>query len=400
MGSKKYPKENEFDQFIKSRNGINNAMTECEFKIFYFEINEEHLAGALDRFSQFFISPLMSPESMEREMKAVDSEFQNDINNDENRINQIFASMALDDHPASNFTWGNLKTLKSGIKLEELHRIAHESRTKFYRSNRMTLCIQSSLCLHAQERMVTQYFSDIKPEYGSIFRNISADPFFDVFKPDFYQKMFFVKSKMKKRKLFLTFLLPTIEKDCKNKSLEYLAFLFNFEGRLSLNSYLRKKSLANHVGAKVGCRSFEGNSMFTFFTIEVVLTRDGYEDLCSVVDALFGYLFIIKMTPIEEHREIYEEFKDIKDTLLKYRKEKPSIENVQELAVNMKYFRDEDVIVGKEICPSFDDKIMKTMIEKINEKRFNLMILSDKYQKYDKVEKWFGTEYAEVGEYK
>lgn len=397
MGSKKYPKENEFDQFIKSRNGFDNAMTECEYSIFYFKINDEHLAGALDRFSQFFISPLMSLESMEREMKAVDSEFQNDISNDEYRINQIFASMALDDHPASNFSWGNLKTLKAGIKLEELHRFVHEFHKKFYKSNRMTLCIQSSLCLLAQERMVAQYFSDIKPEYGSIYRNISADPFFDVFKPDFYQKMFFVKSKTKKRKLFMTFLLPTIEKDYKNKSLEYLAFLFNFEGRLSLNSYLRKKSLANHVGARIGSRSFEGNSMFTLFTIEVILTRDGYEDLCSVVDAIFSYLFIIKMTPIEEHKEIYEEFKEIQDTLLKYRKEKPSIENVQELAVNMKYFSDEDVINGREIFPSFDGGIMKSMIDKINDKRFNLLILSDKYEKYDKVEKWFGTEYAEVG---
>lgn len=397
MGSKKYPKENDFDQYIKSRNGFDNAMTECEYTIFYFKINDEHLAGALDRFSQFFISPLMKPESMKREMEAVESEFQNDMNNDILRINQIFASMVRDDHSASNFTWGNLKTLESGIKLEELHRTVHEFRKRFYKSNRMTLCIQSSLCLYAQERMVVQYFSDVKPEYGSISRNISVDPFADVFKTGFYQKMFFVKSKTKKRKLFLTFLLPTIEKDYRNKSLEYLAFLFNFEGRLSLNSYLKRKSLVNHVGAKIGSRNFEGNSMFTFFTIEVSLMRDGYEDMCSVLDAIFGYLFIIKMTPIEEHKEIYNDFKEIKDTLLRYRKENSSIENVQELAVNMKYFTDEDVIAGKEIYPMFDKQMMKTMIEKINEKRFNLLILSDKYQKYDKVEKWFGTEYAEVG---
>lgn len=397
MGSKKYSKENDFDQFIKNRNGLNNAMTECEYTIFYFQIDDDHLPGALDRFSQFFISPLMSIECMKREMEAVESEFQNDINNDVYRVNQIFASMVRDDNPASIFTWGNLKTLKSGIKIEDLHQIVHEFRKKNYKSNRMTLSIQSSLCLYAQERLVVQYFSDIEPEYGSIFKHISVDPFVDVFKTDFYQKMFFVKSKTKKRKMFLTFLLPTIEKDYKSKSLDYLAYLFNYEGRQSLNSYLKRKSLVNHVGAKIGNRSFEGNSMFTFFTIEVNLTRDGYEDMCSVLEAIFGYLFIIKMTPIEEHREIYENFKEINETLMKYRREKSPIENVQELAVNMKYFRDEDVIVGKEIFPEFDEGSMRIMIEKINERRFNLMILSEKYQKYDKVEKWFGTEYAVVG---
>lgn len=398
MGSAKYPMENCFDEFIKNRNGFDNAMTECEFTVFYFRINEEYLAGALDRFAQFFISPLMSVESMEREMQAVESEFQNDINSDVYRVNQLFASMVRDEHPASNFTWGNLKTLQAGISCEDLYRIVHAYRQKFYKSNRMNLCVQSSMSLFRMQDLVETYFNDIKPEYGSIMKTISIDPFVDVFKTEFHTKMFYVKSKVKKRKIFLTFILPSIEKDYKDRSLEYLAFLFNYEGREGLNAYLRKMSLALHITGKIGSRTFEGNSMFTFFAIEVSLTRDGYDNLDVVLDAIFGYLFIIKMTPIDEHKEIFEEFKEIKNILFKYRKEKSSIENVQELSINMRYFQDEDVIVGRDTCPDFNELTMKTMIERINDKRFNLMVLSSNYPKYDKVEKWFGTEYATVGE--
>lgn len=68
MGSEKYPKENEFDQFVSSNGGADNAMTECEHTLFYFEIVEEHLAGAIDRFAQLFVSPLMLRDSMEREV--------------------------------------------------------------------------------------------------------------------------------------------------------------------------------------------------------------------------------------------------------------------------------------------------------------------------------------------
>lgn len=397
MGSEKYPKENEFDQFIKSRNGFDNAMTECEYTIFYFRIDGEHLAGALDRFSQFFISPLMSIDSMEREMEAVESEFQNSINNDVYRINQIYASMVRDEHPASHFTWGNLETMKDGVRREQLHHIVHEFRKRFYKSNRMSLCIQSGMALDEQQKIVTECFGDITPEYRSMLKKISVDPFVDVFKTEFYKKMFYVKSKTKKRKLFMTFLLPTIEIDYKNRSLEYLAFLINYEGRDSLNAYFKKNFLALHIVAKVGSRTFEGNSMFTFFTIEISLTRDGYEDLWRVLDAIFSYLFIIKMTPIEEHKEIFEEFREIKETLFKLRNEKPPIENVQELAVNMRYFIDEDIIAGKETCPEFDEQRMKRMIDLINDKRFNLLVLSDSFKKYDRVERWFGTEYAEVG---
>lgn len=131
MGSHKFPKENDFDQFIKSRNGMDNASTECEHTIFYFKIGDEHLAGALDRFAQFFVEPLMRIESMEREMEAVESEFQNSANDDAYRINQLFASMAQDYHPASTFTWGNLRTLKDGIEINELHRVIHDFRRKF-----------------------------------------------------------------------------------------------------------------------------------------------------------------------------------------------------------------------------------------------------------------------------
>lgn len=394
MGSEKYPKENEFDQFIKNRNGIDNAMTEAEYTIFYFKIDQDSLSGAIDRFSQFFIQPLMQLDSMERELEAVESEFQNNIYNDAYRINQIYASMVRDEHPASTFTWGDLRTLKHGIDSKLLHKILHEFRRKYYKSNRMNLCIQSSMNLDILQAIVYRYFNDITPEYGSIHRTISVDPFADVFKPDFHQKLYFVKSLTKKRKLFMTFLLPSIECDYRNKSLEYLAYLFTHEGRYSLNSYFKQKALALHAIAKVGARNFDGNSLFTFFTIEVNLTRCGYENIGKVLEAIFSYLLVIKMTPMNVHEEIFNEFKRIREMLFEYRKEKSAMENVQELALNMKYFKDRDVIVGSSICDEFNEASLRKFINKINEKRFNLIILSDHHQKYDKIERWFGTEYA------
>lgn len=399
MGSKKFPKENEFDHFIKTRNGIDNAMTEVEHTIFYFKLDDENLSGALDRFSQFFINPLMLMESMEREIEAVESEFQNNIYNDTYRIAQIYASMALDSNRVGNFTWGNLKTLKHGIDSEFLHKNLHEFRRRYYKSNHMKLCIQTGKNLDILQSIVVRYFSDIQPEHATMIKELSVDPFRDVFKPEFHKKIYYVKSTTKRRKLFMNFLLPPIEKDYRNKSLEYLAYLFNWEGRNGLNSYLKKKSLALHVLAKIGWKNFEGNSLFTFFTIEIGLTRDGFENVGSVLDAIFSYLLIIKMTPMEEHREMFEEFKEIKEILFKYRKEKQLLENVQELALNMMTFNDEDVVVGREICNNFLESSLKHFIELINDKRFNILILSDHYHKYDKIEPWFGTQYAAVGEH-
>lgn len=67
------PQENDFDAFIKKRGGSDNASTECEQTTFYFEIQEKHLLSALDRFAQFFISPLMKRDAISREREAIES---------------------------------------------------------------------------------------------------------------------------------------------------------------------------------------------------------------------------------------------------------------------------------------------------------------------------------------
>lgn len=399
MGSQKHEKENDFDQFIKMRCGFDNAVTEVEFTTFYFSIVENYLSGALDRFAQFFISPLMAPGSMEREMEAVDSEFQNNINEDVYRVNQIYASMVRTEHPAANFTWGNLQTLKHGIDREKLYQIVHEFRRKFYRSNLMNICIQSSMEHDALQRMIVKYFADIKPEYGTILKPISIDAFADVFMPKFYRKMCYVKSTTKKRKLFLTFLLPSLEKNYLDRSVEYLAYLLDYEGQHSLMSYLKRQGLAINLSTKIGNRSFEGNSMFTFFTIEVGLSKDGHENIHEILNAIFSYLYLIKATPLPRHHESFEEFRQIKMNNCNYSKETPSIENVQNLALNMKYFNDRDIVVGQKMCPELDESTLQFMIERINDGRFNLLILSDSYKEFNKIEPWFQTEYAEVGKF-
>jgi secreted Zn-dependent insulinase-like peptidase len=42
MGSKKYPDENSFDDFIQKHGGTDNAATDCETTVFYFEAQRKH----------------------------------------------------------------------------------------------------------------------------------------------------------------------------------------------------------------------------------------------------------------------------------------------------------------------------------------------------------------------
>lgn len=147
MGSKKFPNENEFDQYIKRSSGFDNAQTDCEETFFYFEVSEKYLDGALDRLANFFKEPLLLKECMTREREAVESEFQSTKHKNDVRREQLLSSLGNAEHPSSIFTWGNLKTLMENVSDDELHLRVHQFRKRHYSAHRMYVCVQARLPL-------------------------------------------------------------------------------------------------------------------------------------------------------------------------------------------------------------------------------------------------------------
>ena len=88
--------------------------------------------GALDRFAQFFISPLFTESATAREMQAVDSENNKNLQNDSWRLHQIHCASAKEDHPITRFRCGSLKTLLGKLG-------GREGREGGYISNRINL---------------------------------------------------------------------------------------------------------------------------------------------------------------------------------------------------------------------------------------------------------------------
>jgi insulysin len=73
MGTEKYPKDNDFKDYLSKHGGLSNASTGCCHTNYFFEIGPEFLEGALDRFSQFYVSPLFDPSCVDREINAVNA---------------------------------------------------------------------------------------------------------------------------------------------------------------------------------------------------------------------------------------------------------------------------------------------------------------------------------------
>ena len=110
MGTDKYQDENYYQEFLNNNGGNYNAYTAGEFTNYFFDIQNNYFLDALDIFSQFFISPLMNKNSVDREMNAVDSEHNKNINNDFRREYMILKTISNKEYPFSKFGTGNLET--------------------------------------------------------------------------------------------------------------------------------------------------------------------------------------------------------------------------------------------------------------------------------------------------
>ena len=131
QGTEQFPKENEYSevrrcfgfrayltlsQFLARNNGSSNAFTAPTNTNYYFNVATSALAGALERFSGFFHSPLFAPSGTIRELNAVDSEHKKNLQNDIWRIYQLNKHLTKPGHVWSKFGSGNKMSLTSAAR--------------------------------------------------------------------------------------------------------------------------------------------------------------------------------------------------------------------------------------------------------------------------------------------
>lgn len=66
MGSEKYPRENEYSEFISMHGGTENAFTDTEMTVYYFDVSQPAFPKALDMFANFFVNPLFREDCLQR----------------------------------------------------------------------------------------------------------------------------------------------------------------------------------------------------------------------------------------------------------------------------------------------------------------------------------------------
>lgn len=306
------------------------------------------------------------------------------------RINSFFRSFIVESHLASYFDNGNLKTLKDDITDDELYKAVHEFFKK-YVANNMFLSVQSKRSLDELQDLVLDKFANLKSGEIVSRRSQAVDK---IFKPNFYNKIHYIKPKKDTKALYLSWYINSVVAHYKCQPLKYLKTVFKNQGEGGISTYLREKKLALSVSLEVDTPAFESNSMFALVKISVKLTDLGLDHLSKVLEAIFSYLLMLKETPAQEHLRLYNDCKEKAEMDFKFHKESEASENV--VKASMKYFDDVDVIQGDGLYQESNEDIIFDIISAMNQRKFNVIIATNEHDKFDKKEKYFGTEYDEL----
>ena len=299
LGTSKYPKENDYNSYLSQHSGYSNAFTSSLHTNYYFEIKNDALYGALDRFSQFFINPLFSPSGKDREINAVDSENKKNLQSDNWRLYQMTKSTTSTNHPHNGFSTGNKVTLgdiptAKGINVrDELLKFHSEN----YSSNIMCLSILSNESLDKMTEWTVELFSEVKNK--NLPKPIYTSSPFD--SPNYIGKLYHVKPITQMRNLQITFPIPATAQYWEYLPSHYLSHLIGHESKGSLLYNFKEKGWANDLSSGASQLS----PGFSEFSINIGLTVDGLNHYTSVIEDVFRYLNMLRSQGPQEW--IYEE---------------------------------------------------------------------------------------------
>ncbi|CAF3856023.1 unnamed protein product [Rotaria sp. Silwood1] len=381
--------ESEYKKLIKGNGGYSNAFTCSDHTNYYFDINPSLLSDALDIFAQFFISPLFAASSTDRELEAVNSEYEGNLFKDVRRITELEKSTSDSEHPYSDFPSGNTESLRTthkqrGIGIREVLLDFYKAQ---YSLNRMSLAVIGNQSLGELQSLVINSFKDV-PNKKLQIPKYAPDPYGEKNR----KTICYVVPVKESRRLIIKWVIPDHQELYYCNPESYLSHLIGHEGDGSLLSYLKQLGLAIELSS-ADRNSGLGLPGFNFFTINLELTIEGLNRWEQVIYIVYQYLAMLRKEGPKEW--IFNECKNLNEMHFQFREKERPAKFVSNLALRIRNYPLTECLSGdyemRELCP---DLINDVLNEYVIPSKMRVFLISKEFVSIaTEKEKWFGTQY-------
>ncbi|CAG2101369.1 unnamed protein product, partial [Medioppia subpectinata] len=388
LGTRKYPDDNDYNKYINSNGGYRNAFTANTNTTYIFDISTNYLSGALDRFSQFFVEPLFTESATDREINAVQSEYERDLSMDSWRNYHLDKTLSDPNHDYNKFSIGNIESLKE-IPLKNGTNVRQELisfHDRWYSANIMSLVVLGKESIKELEEIVIPLFSVIKHKSGVTLPKWQTNPL----TADWLQKQCFVVPIKDYRSLKLSFPITDMSAHYRSKPYRYLGHVIGHEGRGSLLSELKANNWCTSLSAgHTGGRGFG----FDFFNINVDLTEDGMNHTDDIIGLIFQYIAMLKTEGIKQW--ICDEIKQMLEIGFQFKDKSQPYSYVQNLVTTLLLYPIEDVLSLSYLMDEYKPELITQSLNELSADRMRVRVVGKQFESIaDRTERWFGTKYS------
>lgn len=376
IGTEKYPEVDGYQQFIAAHGGSSNAYTAAEHTNYFFDIQVDHFAEGMDRFAQFFISPLLEKDYVDREKNAVDSEYQLQIKDDNWRGFSVLKAAMNPDYPGSRFTIGSLATLDDGVDEALIEFFETE-----YSADQMILVALSNESLDELE-------SWIRPMFGAI-ENHAIGPATTVeraFTQEQLPAVLTHQSLRDQRRISYNFPIPATEPYYHKKPAQYITNLLGHEGDGSLHQLLKAKGWIESLAAGVS-RLDDTNA---FLSVDIEINQTGAAHIEDIGQLLFGYIELLRSQPPQAWR--YEEQAMVAQLGFQFQEQSSATGFVYRTGPAFALYPPADVLIAPYLMDTFDAQLIESFLVYLTPENLLMEIVGPDVAT-DQIETWFQVPY-------
>lgn len=383
LGTEPYPQSDAYQQYISDNAGSHNAFTAQQDTNYFFDIEPSALPGALDRFSEFFLSPLFNADHLESERNIVHSEYMARIRDESRRENDVLNQLLNPDNPTTGFAVGSRDTLADPEGEATLRERVIDFYHRYYDANVMNLAVVAPQPLDELEALVVERFADI-PDHDLSAPTIDA-PLID---PDTLPRYVERQSLQDRRQLRFYFPIPDPTDEYRTKPTQLIAHLLGDEGDGSLLAVLREAGLADGLSAGVG----RGDGNEALFTVSISLTPAGAERLDDIEATLFAAIEQIRADGLAEWR--YDEQKSLSKQAFRFQQHGAPQQEATRLAMSLSRYPVEDVQYAAYRMDGMDSERQQRYLDALTQDNM-LRFYSAPDVESDTVSPWFNTQWKE-----
>ena len=349
MGSKKYPKSNNFMSKINKSGGMTNAYTSDANTNYYFVCSTDTYLSNLDVFGNFLVNPLLSKKYIKKEISNVNSESnKNIVDNDWLQL-EIIKTLFYDEHPLNHYTAGTTDSLTKPNIYDKLK----EFKTQHYTADCMTLVlfINDKINIKDIDLLLEETFLLIptknKKEIIKLGPPLKSNKIvkFIPFNDSHILKLIFqvktIRNIIESPLLFIYYIL----------NLHCIGSLFDL---LTINKFI----------TSLECLELNDFDDYTLFSIDCELTDKGFKDYEILISLIKSYVdFIIKEIKNKNvHLEkLFSENLQSNKNNFKFWK-KPDINSIMAmLSTTLKYDISRNVILNYDLKQDSFDMITKNI---------------------------------------